>query len=631
MKKNSFNSDDFAFIKNKFENDGVNAPDALDEEFTMSALEASNKTRVRFKMSKSFKMIVSFAACFAIIIASITISNTVINNPDNEKITKEQTLSNSVLPSFDDYNAIKKYVKSSYNSNSFYSDEKKETAGGAVATDTATSDASFSQTYKQLENVDEADIIKTDGKYIYYVNSVKNEIIIYLANGKNVKKLSEITEFSYDGKASNYDFYINDMFLCDNLLVVNVTDTKEYISDTNVIVYDVKNPQKPVRKKTFAQSGSYISSRMTGTTVYIVTNKMIRSNSCKKFNDYVPYVEENGEKASIASNDICYVENSEQPSYLVISKINILSDSQDTQSKAILGIGENIYCNENNLYAYATVYGNQKANYDVEYYAPKTKIIKASIENNVEFTAVAQVDGYVNNQFSLDERNGFLRVATTSEDSALKYSNNLYVLDENLKTVGKIYGFAKDESVKAVRFINDVAYVITYEQTDPLFVIDLKNPKSPEIKGSVEISGFSTLLTPVDENTLLGIGYCDKETESGIVTNGMKLTLFDVSDCTNVKVLDSKELVGYDSEVLYNHKALVVNASEDYYAFPFSIYNEDSFLSGVVTFTAKNGKIEITNKFSVTRKDFYYSSRCVYINNYIYFVTSAGVVPFIVE
>ena len=130
--------------------------------------------------------------------------------------------------------------------------------------------------------------------------------------------------------------------------------------------------------------------------------------------------------------------------------------------------------------------------------------------------------------------------------------------------------FAKGEDIHAVRFSGDTAYVITFEYTDPLFVIDLSNPKKPIIKGSVKISGFSTNLIPIDSDTLLGIGTANNI--SNPYAQGIKFALFDVSDPQKPTVLDSKTIKNTASEAQDTHKAILVNKSENYFAIPFEYH-----------------------------------------------------------
>lgn len=244
----------------------------------------------------------------------------------------------------------------------------------------------------------------------------------------------------------------------------------------------------------------------------------------------------------------------------------------------------------------------------------KTQIVKFSLNGGApEFSADTEIDGFINNQFSMDEKDGYFRVATTIYGNEIK--NALYIFDEKLNAVGEITGFAKNEDIKAVRYVKDTAYVITFENTDPLFVIDLSNPTAPEIKGSVEITGFSSQLVPVDEDTILGIG--EEHIEN---SNALKLALFDVSDPEKPEVLDSELITSSWSEAQHNHKALIFNQNKSYYAIPYSRYSSDYTYSEnyALTFEIQNNDIVITNNFKCNTIESFENNRCVYVDNYIY-------------
>ncbi len=173
----------------------------------------------------------------------------------------------------------------------------------------------------------------------------------------------------------------------------------------------------------------------------------------------------------------------------------------------------------------------------------------------------------------MDERDGYLRIATTSERAGIDV-NNLYVLDSKLKEAGKVTGFARNESIKAVRFIGEKAYVITYEAIDPLFIIDLSDPADPRIEGEVKIDGFSTLLIPVSAGRLLGIGHATGDNGyGGEYDSGLKLALFDISDPSEPKVLDSREFKDMSSIAQYDHHALMVNSDAGYFAIPYEVWD----------------------------------------------------------
>ena len=211
----------------------------------------------------------------------------------------------------------------------------------------------------------------------------------------------------------------------------------------------------------------------------------------------------------------------------------------------------------------------------------------------------------------MDERNGCFRIATSDE-----IGNNLYILDSQLNKISEITGFAENEQIQAVKYIGDMAYVITYEQTDPLFVIDLSDVQNPEIKGSVEITGFSSQLVSVDENTLLGIGYDD--------IFGIKLALFDISNPSSPTVLDSYTMPEAYSNAQRNHKAIVINKDKNYFAIDYSQYADEGTETGGLIFEIKDKKINILNKHSITPTGYDDAERVTYIGDTIYILDSIG-------
>ncbi len=204
----------------------------------------------------------------------------------------------------------------------------------------------------------------------------------------------------------------------------------------------------------------------------------------------------------------------------------------------------------------------------------KTIIHRIGIDDgNIEYGAKGEVPGYLLNQFSMDEHEINLRVATTTEiwaRDAVMY-NNVFVLNEKMETIGKLEALAPDERIYSTRFLGDRLYMVTFKRIDPLFVIDLSNPSNPEVLGELKIPGFSDYLHPYDENHIIGIG---KETDSnewgGVSTKGVKLALFDVSDVKNPKQLDKYEIgeSGTDSEALRDHKAFLFDKGKHLLVIP---------------------------------------------------------------
>ena len=417
---------------------------------------------------------------------------------------------------------------------------------------------------------------------------------------------------------------MEEIYLRDDRLIVLCTGWDDSCDRTIVQVYDVSDIDNITLLDSMKQSGGYRSGRMIGDTLYTVS-------SYTPYDDRIIPVCGRGEDPDAVPADCIYTtENNDSESFLVVSAYDTLDFSAQTESKSILGAVDDIYCNENHLYIYTTVWENGDYSY---WYDGNTsvdsQILKLDLTDGIRFTAYTSVPGQIDDQYALDEYDGCLRVATTT--TAGRNSNNLYVLDENLNQVGSVTGFAKNESIKAVRYLGDTAYVITYEQTDPLFVIDLSDPTAPEILGEVKISGFSTMLVPVGEDKLLGIGYhTENEDYSDMeVQEGVKLALFDISDRANPTVLDSKSYVDCYSEVQYNPKALVCNPERGDFIMPLNyehwgyydaetweyVYDDEEFYGGVLNFRVDGDHLTEISRF---RADCDSIERCVYVGDYIY-------------
>lgn len=647
------NKKNLRFIKEQMEKETPSMPDSLNEENIKNLLDEPKiyvskseplieKRHIKIRT----KAIISFASCIAIIISALAINfsmgnkinvaeKDIISTKNSDYADKEESDNHP----FKDYNELVECfnkmqdglkVETDLGAKDFevnyctetlseYSAKSDGTStGGSYSGDVKSS--SYETTYKQVENVDEGDIIKNDGKYIYIANSKRDikdynlnkvYVDIYEADNGTTKLVSQIKDFQPKKSYSS----IYDLYLYDDKLVIIFDGTKENdsFSKTNAIIYDISDRTSPKKIKSFSQDGDYISSRIVENNLYLISNKYVDlfDKYYLDLEDCIPKYrdgEENEKKICI--NDVYCVKDPKEPNYVVASSIDLDNSDKFTDTKAVLGAGEDIYCNEENLYILCTNYGE---------YSDYTEIMKFSINNGIiKFKTSNKVKGTIDNQYSVDEKDGNLRIATTYYDEKGNYYNALFILDENLKEIGKVKGFAKGETIQAVRYIGDMAYVITYEQTDPLFIIDLSNPKKPEIKGSVKISGFSSILHPIDENTLLGVGYSTESTDWGESENGIKIALFDISDSTNPKVLDSKVIKNYSSEAQENPKALVVNNDKGYFAMPIS---EDSSIgSGAQIFTVENGKINLTQYIKINDPDLFTAERCTYIDDYLYII-----------
>ena len=207
----------------------------------------------------------------------------------------------------------------------------------------------------------------------------------------------------------------------------------------------------------------------------------------------------------------------------------------------------------------------------------KTTIHKINIKDGeITYGSFGEVDGKLLNQYSLDEYNGDLRVATTVDtwatNSRINY-NNVYVLDSDMNTIGKVTDIAQNESIYSTRFMGDKLYMVTFKQIDPFFVIDLSVPTNPKVLGQLKIPGYSSYLHPYDANHIIGVGKSTGENQwGGISPKGVKISLFDVSDFNNPKEVDSYDIgiEGTDSPVLHDPKAFLFSPTKKLLVLPIS-------------------------------------------------------------
>ncbi len=341
----------------------------------------------------------------------------------------------------------------------------------------------------------------------------------------------------------------------------------KYNPVTMAVSYDLSNLNIIKEDWRIYQEGAYVSSRLIGNELVLLSNYYVdisKDEDVVKKNcvPEIAVASENFER--ISKDDICIMDEVRDSRYLVASVMNV-NEKESLQTKAVLGGGENVYCTTETLYVTSNDYGGTdsvKEIFGVES-NEKTQIYKFDIRNyQIKYLKNASVSGNALNQFSVDEYNGYLRIATTLGSWGENLVNQVYVLDKNLETTGLLKDIAKGERIKSVRFTGDTAYVVTFVQTDPLFVIDLSKPDAPEILGELKIPGYSAYLHPVANGLVMGVGFDGTETGTN---GGLKVSLFDVSDpqkpteCGKftISVNNTRAIWEYiDSDAYSDHKAL---------------------------------------------------------------------------
>lgn len=479
-----------------------------------------------------------------------------------------------------------------YNIASGFGGMQKMAASEASIASAPSAGADYSQTNVQVEGVDEADIVKTDGQYIYLISN--NKLIIAKAYPSAAAKVLSIEQFQ--------DFYPQEIFIeGDKVLVFGsrsysypyettgggvvkkvassimpMPPYRSYMSLTSVRVYDTKDKENPQLAKTWEFEGSYVSSRKIDEWVYFVVNDYPHYSGPKPLpEELVPlYREFKGEASSedkfqpVASCvDIQYIEPIRPQNFITVAAVSMKDTDEKLRKEVIMGSGQNIYASLDNLYVAQTWWDYRYGNIPEElgWSSEKTIIYKFELnDGKINYKTNGQVPGTILNQFSMDEYKGNFRIATTAGQVSREgggSTNNVYILDDDLDVTGKLEGLAPGERIYSARFMGDRGYLVTFKKIDPLFAIDLKDPKNPKVLGKLKIPGYSDYLHPYDENHIIGVGKETVEAEEGDFAwyQGIKMAIFDVSDVENPKQLH-KVLIGdrgTDSPVLQNHKAFL--------------------------------------------------------------------------
>jgi len=517
----------------------------------------------------------------------------------------------------------------------------------------APADSDYSATNIQVAGVDEADIVKTDGEYIYLVSGNRT-IIVKAYPPEQAQVLSEIEmEGRVIGIFINGDRLVvfgeeTPYYLHDDMPVVREYEVMPYISPRVLIeVYDISDRENPQLQRELSADGQYVSSRMIGDYAYMVINEPVYEED-----DGVnlPTIYSEGTEKEIPATDIYYSGVADYYyMYTTIIAINTQDDDQEPTYKTILlGASSNLYVSTNNIYLTFPVWGRDVGD------SQKTSIHRIHIEGSVmNYTASGEVPGMVLNQFSMDEYAGYFRVATTTRDETSR--NNVYVLNMSLNITGYLEDLAPGETIYSARFMGERGYLVTFKQIDPLFVIDLSDPYNPEKLGELKITGYSDYLHPYDENHIIGIG--KETTDAGEFAwhQGVKISLFDVTDVSNPQEISKLEIGdrGTESPVLQDHKAFLFDRARNLLVMPIlearvdvSEYPEgvpswaygEPVWQGAYVFNVSldqgiqiKGRITHTENLGDTEKDYYYFyspfavERSLYIDDVLYTISETKI------
>ncbi|MBU1152275.1 beta-propeller domain-containing protein, partial [Patescibacteria group bacterium] len=468
----------------------------------------------------------------------------------------------------------------------------------AESSSEATGSDDYSTTNVQVGGVDEADIVKNTGDYIFYVNKGVVEII----GATPVDEVGKINRIEFDDSGfTPEEIYVDSRR--DRLMVIGKNYGDVFILDdqdedvvaqimprpssatVDFYLYDISNIKKIELMRRVSFEGYYSSSRKVGEMVYLVINKYGYSGY-NELDEPIPYFGDTGKDATAALSrceDIWYVPGSQSSQFTIVAGIDIEDDNSRIRREVILGGSDNVYASTENLYLVSENYGGDWGIWDStddSDFEQQTFIHKFSLADDIEYLGKGQVEGSVLNQFSMDEYDEHFRVATTVGNVWDGSSRSgVYVFDKDMRLVGSVEDIAPGEKIYSARFSGDKAYLVTFKKVDPFFVLDMSDHQEPKILGKLKIPGYSDYLHIYSDDYVIGFGKDTvepTEDEKGgrnldfAWYQGLKVAMFDVTDVENP--IELHKLVigdrGTDSELLSNHKALLFEKGRNLLAFP---------------------------------------------------------------
>ena len=442
----------------------------------------------------------------------------------------------------------------------------------------------------QVAGVDEGDTVKTDGDYIYMLDAYG--LVIVSCAGKDSEIVS-YTKVDYQGQGSGW---AEKLYLWEDRVVVLYsmsdfgTDPEGAwydVTQVRAAVFDVSNRARPKLRYDTAVDGTYLASQLVDGTLCLVTQKYLWSVPDPE-DDFLPCVEVKGKTRSLKPEDVYICPNPNSTSFTIAAAIS-LETGKVTGSLAFTDGTSTVYMDREGLYLARSVWSEgqsepyQEGNYTVVDYLGRaqTEIKHLRLEEGaLRLETSCLIEGSLLNQFALDGKDGYLRAASTEavtdystytdeahgwvnyQSRDHRQTNRITVLDQNLQVVGTLEGLAPDERIYACRFLGDLAYVVTFRETDPVLTVDLSDPANPTLAGQLELPGVSMYLQGFGPDRLFGFG-------SAVEEPGLLLNLFDVSDPANVKLADQRIVGDYQwSVALYDHRAILADAASGLIGFP---------------------------------------------------------------
>ncbi len=528
-------------------------------------------------------------------------------------------------------------------------------ASGVPSVGSGDRDGSW-HTNSQVAGIDEGDVVKSDGSTLFIASG--KQVVLVEASGGTTRELARIDTASPPAapKRSADEYVVQgpvvDLMLHESTLVVLVTEYAPRVADlpaavtttyvpfdatqTRALLYDVSNPGSPKYLTSLGQSGAYVTSRLAGTLLYLVTEYLVVDPDAIDPDDpetFVPLVTRDGERAAVDAADCLILPFPDGPRYAVASSID-LAKAERVDTESVLGGSQTVYLSGDNLFlagvdheASLSAKARKAAGVDdLRGGVAVTRLTRIRLDaGELAVAGQGSIPGVVLNQFALDEYQGHLRVAVTVTGETKKGWTSrpaLYVLNGDLEVVGSLPKLARNETVQSVRFDGPVGYVVSFERVDPLFALDLADPGEPAVMSALKIPGFSTYLHPWADGRLLGLGMAADS--DGRVT-GMKLSMFDTSDPFDVSEQTATKVAYDDAEALANHKAVLVDTDRGLIGFAATSWRDGGPTQRYLVYRYADGKFRLAEKLPLQTSDGTAGTRGLTLGEHLYVVSPAGV------
>ena len=664
MNKKDIQIEKDASVLRELVNTNTVAPEKLSAENITLAVSGQKQNK---KSAAVYYRAAAIAAAFAVVAATALVfalpatRNKILSTPQNELSVNDSASTLYTPQSYDEVlKIIKKATKIRVN---LYADYNGLSVGTGAPKDEATMPAdaesvneyaystaassteSTGRTYSELNTrtggVDESDIIRTDGKYLYVCSQNCSGVLILQPgeDGKltfvsriNVNDLRSEGIFGETAKDENRYFYCGarEIFVRDGLLILTVNQTDGEKSRSGALIYDLSDVKNPVLKRSLLCDGYFSGARITGNTLVLTSQWYLNVYDKDDVTVYnsIPAEITDGTERSLPIDSIGIVSRNNPDCYCLVTTFDLSDLASEPETTSVLGGSSQIYATAYKVFFFGNVYEDN---------ATHSEIIAFDITpEGAVYSGKYCTQGIFYDSFDIDYDGTYLRVISHRTDAD---TNCLEIFDSTCARVGYLPSFGEGENIYGVRFIGKTLYAVTYFQTDPLFVIDLTDPTSPVIKGELKMPGFSDYLHPVGENLLVGIG---EGTDDDTNKNGTKISLYDVSVPENPVELDTvvlpdtwqntsyrafSQYPGQENTYLIPLTGTVLAESSVDYTYSADVKE----YTGAVKFTVKDGKITVDTvyeHFFESVNDYFGAERALVINQTVYCSGWRGIAVF---